>query len=66
MLDSSKDLPKIRDLNQFEPDSVAEWMLSTDLGQFADIFVEAGFDTIDKVRKIKDHEIAAVSCAFIY
>lgn len=76
MLDSAKNLPKIRTLESLEtepsatdgrrmPTSVGDWLRSLCLGDLEETFLMMGFITMDKAKRIKDHEIAAVSYFFI-
>nr|XP_039257501.1 uncharacterized protein LOC120334115 isoform X1 [Styela clava] len=72
MLDSAKNLPKIRPLPQLlngelsvndnrpVPSCVSEWLLSIALGDLEQIFDTMGFNTLDKILKMKETEIAGM------
>ena len=68
MLDSAKNLPKIKTLSSYNstdsrkvPSSVGEWLRSIALSEHEEMFTKMGFTTLEKVSKMRDTEIAGVT-----
>lgn len=60
LLDAAAKLPGIKKLSDKDNQSLFDWLSSLKLDQYAPVFMEKGFDDMNKVRNIWDVELTVV------